>query len=77
MSSSFKFAPALWYGSSTVLLGAVALLVTWALLRNGQNGLPPQMPPLAGALRPVPIRPSPHLVRSAAEPLPCERDNAA
>ena len=77
LSTSFGFAPALWYGSSTALLSAIVVFVTWVLLVSGRKGQPPPMPPLAGALRPIPIRPTPRLVRSAAELLPCERDRTA
>ena len=69
-SISYKLAPVLWYGGSTALLIAVLFFVMWALLWNHREGRPPETPPLAGALRPVPIHPSPRLVRSAAEPLP-------
>jgi len=83
LSTSSKPGQAVWYITSTVLILGAAVIVLWALLVrpisgagpasssvHGGKGSPPPTPPLAGAMRPVPIRPSPRLVRSAAEPLP-------
>jgi len=87
MSSPVKLGPTLWYAISTGLLLAVIAFVMWGILGLGSsgagpasavvhdgNGPPPQRPPFTGAPRPAPIRPTPRLVRSAAEPLPRERD---
>jgi len=88
LSNSFTLGQAVWYTCATVLLLGVGVFVVWALLvlptsgpaswpiRAGK-GPPPQTPPLTGAPRPVPIRPTPRFVRSAAEPLPCEREKSA
>src|SRR5215469_15958093 len=83
LSNSFRLGQEVWYTSSTVLLIGVVVFVVWALLTlptsgagpasssvRGGKGPPSQPPPLEGAPCPVPIRPAPPLVRSAAEPLP-------
>ena len=72
--------------SASVILAMAAIYVTRELLRlaglgvrplsglsrNG-DGSSPGTSPLTGAHCPVPIRPAPHLVRSAAKRLPLEK----
>ena|ERR1041384_1059067 len=90
LTTSSKAGPVLWYGSSTVLFFGLAVFVIWVLLAlpssGGETGLwslsegkgpPPETPPIAGAPRPVPVRPTPRLLRSAAEPLPLDREKSA
>jgi hypothetical protein len=75
----------LWNASSVVILSLAAIYVTRELLRladigvrplsrSGPNygGLSPGAP-LTGAPCPVPVRPTPHLTRSAAERLPLQK----
>src|ERR1044071_2630438 len=88
-STSSSFATMLWNAGSAVLFLGAAVFLTWVLLAqilsgagpasgsaHGGRGSPPPAPPLTGAPCPVPIRPRPHLVRSAAEPLPCDRERS-
>lgn len=78
LSNSTGPVQAVWYScSSTLLFGVTAFMVyelmTRALSRRGGSS---GMLPLAGAPCPVPIRPTPHLIRSSAEPLPSEKREA-
>ena len=79
LSNSSDLVQALWYGSSSTLLFGVAGLMTYELMGRAlfRPGGSSGMPPMAGAPCPVPIRPTPHLVRSAAEPLPSEKRKEA
>lgn len=76
LSNSSGSVQAVWYGCSSTLLFGVAGFMVYELMaravsrRPGSSG----MLPLAGAPCPVPIRPTPRLVRSAAEPLPSEKE---
>jgi hypothetical protein len=83
--SSRSLAGAAAFGGSAIFLfvlaGCVVRMFVWPPVRippspgNGSPpGIPPEKPPLAGAPVPVPVRPVPRLVRSAAEPLPIARD---
>lgn len=69
----------LWYGCSSWLLFGVAGFMVYELMARvvSRRGGPSGMLPLAGAACPVPIRPTPRLVRSAAEPLPSENKRDA
>jgi hypothetical protein len=74
----------LWSASSVVILSIAAIYVTRELLRlagigarlpvsSGPNhGGPSPGAPLTGAPCPVPVRPTPHLTRSAAARLPLQ-----
>src|ERR1051325_1031013 len=90
LSISSSFGTMFWNAGSAVLFLGAAVFLTWVLLAqilsgagpasgsaHGGKGSPPTAPPLTGAPCPVPIRPSPRLVRSAAEPLPCDRERSA
>lgn len=75
----------IWSAGSVVVLALAQICVTNELLRltlygarplswtnrNGGGSAPGA--PLAGAPSPVPVRPTPHLVRSVAERLPLEK----
>lgn len=76
------------YAGSILVLTVAAIYVTRELLRlagvgvrplsrsvGTRGGSPPGALPLTGAPCPVPIRPTPHLTRSAAERLPVETQN--
>lgn len=78
LSNSTGPVQAVWYSCSSTLLFGVAGIMVYELMtralsrRGGSSG----MLPLAGAPCPVPIRPTPHLIRSSAEPLPSEKREA-
>ena len=72
---SSNYSHRLWYASSVLILAGATGYVSRELLRLaglfGRGSSPGA--PLTGAPCPVPVRPAPHLVRSAAERLPLER----
>lgn len=75
----------LWSAGSVVIFAAAAIYVTHELLRLTLSGARPLLQSgrngggsspgalLSGAPCPVPVRPTPHLVRSAAKRLPFEK----